>query len=92
MAHYVGIDDLIHRWKQQADWTPQGARKVMHARDFPAPQFAVNRGKTPVWFLPDVAAFEQTHPELKSAAAKHDKVRGYAIANLKKRHKARTSG
>jgi hypothetical protein len=83
---YVGIEDLIRRWV----YTPQGARKITRTRDFPAPQFAINHGKTKVWFLPDVKAFESSHPELTSEAAKYSKVRGYAIANLKKRKKAAT--
>ena len=88
MVAYVGVKDLIRRWV----YTPRGARKVIANRDFPAPEFSINRGKTKVWFLPDVAAFESTHPELTSEAAKDSKVRGYAIANLKKKNKARTTG
>ena len=88
MAHYVALQDLVARWV----YTPRAARRLIARRDFPAPQFALNRGKTKVWFLPDVAAFESTHPELTSETAKHDKVRGYAIANLKKRHKAKMAG
>ena len=88
VAQRVGVKDLIRRWV----YTPRGARKVIAHRDFPAPEFSVNEGKTPVWFLPDVIAYERTHPELTSEAAKYGKVRGFAIANLKKKAKARTTG
>lgn len=83
---FLGVDDLIRRWV----YTPQGARKITRTRDFPPPQFSINRGKTKVWFLPDVTAYERSHPELTSEEAKHNKVRGYAIANLKKNRKAST--
>lgn len=80
MVQYVGVDDLIRRWV----YTPQGARKIIRTRGFPEPEIVANRGKTKLWFLPDIVVYERAHPELTSNTAKLDKIYGYAIANLKK--------
>ena len=81
MAHYVGLKDLIERWV----YTRQGVHKLLRRADFPKPDFTVNAGKTPVWFLPDIKLFEKHHPELTSREAKLRKVAGYAAANFKKK-------
>ena len=41
---YVGLQDIVKRWV----YTPQGVRKVMRSRDFPAPSITINVGKTKV--------------------------------------------
>jgi hypothetical protein len=84
---YVAFGDISARWV----YTKRGARKVIEAPDFPAPQFAVNGGRTKIWWLPDIERYEHTHPELKSQEAKRRKVAGYAIAITRKR-KAQSGG
>ena len=81
---YLGLADLLKRWI----YSRQGLYKLMRRKDFPAPEFAINGGRTKVWYLADIKAFEAVHPEVASEAAKHSKVRGYAVANLKKQRKA----
>lgn len=73
---YVGILDLIDRWKH---YTPRGIRKLVKHADFPKPEFTVNHGKDAVWFLPEIELFEVTRPELKSNVAKRRKVAGFAV-------------
>ena len=81
---FVGFADLIRRWV----YTPRGARKVVAGRDFPAPQFAINAGRTKVWYLPDIEGYERAHPELTSEEAKRRKRAGYAAALAKRRKEA----
>jgi hypothetical protein len=76
---YVGLQDLVKRWV----YTRQGVHKLMRRADFPQPQFTINAGKTKVWYAPDIAGYEQRHPEVTSESAKARKVGGYARAILK---------
>jgi hypothetical protein len=76
---YLGTRDIVRRWV----YTPQGARKVMRSRGFPAPCITVNAGLTRLWNAADIASFEEEHPELKDEALKVRKVNGYARSVLK---------
>ena len=72
---YLGFRDLLARWV----YTRQGLYNVICYRDFPAPAFVINGGKTKVWRTVEIAAFEQQHPELLSTEARDFKVKGYYI-------------
>jgi len=73
---YLGFADLVSRWV----YTRQGVHRVMRREGFPAPVFAINRGRTKVWRLADIEAYELAHPELTDNAKKLSKVKGYCIA------------
>ena len=77
---YVGMGDILKQWI----YTRRGVEKLMRREDFPLPAITVNGGRTKIWHTADIAAYEQTHPEVTSETAKHRKVAGYAIGNLKK--------
>ena len=76
MTHerFVGMADLVARWT----YSRMGVHKVSRWEDFPAPAFAINRGRTKVWRLADIEAFEKNHPELTSEHAKSQKQYWYA--------------
>jgi hypothetical protein len=73
---YVGLRDLLGRWV----YTRQGLYKFMGRDDFPAPAFTVNQGRTKVWDLAVIEAYEQHYPELTDQAAKTSKSIGYFLA------------
>ena len=73
---YLGTRDIVRRWV----YTPQGARKVMRSRDFPAPCITVNAGHTRIWDAVEIERYEAAHPELKDDWLKVRKVNGYARA------------
>ncbi len=73
---YLGTRDIVRRWV----YTPQGARKVMRSRDFPAPCITVNAGHTRIWDAAEIERYEAAHPELKDDWLKVRKVNGYARA------------
>ena len=73
---YLGLADLVARWV----YTRQGVHRLMRREGFPAPAFAINRGRTKVWRRADIEAYELAHPELTDEAMKLSKVRGYCIA------------
>lgn len=77
---YMTLADLVRRWV----YTRRGVQKLIRRGGFPEPALIVNGSRTKLWHTADIAAFETSHPELTSEEAKHRKVRGYAIANLKK--------
>jgi len=78
---YIGLGDLAERWV----YTVRGIRKLTLSKDFPAPAFAINRGRTKVWNAADIDGFELRHPEVKNPEEKRRKVAGYAAAVAKKR-------
>jgi hypothetical protein len=80
MTERLGWVDLQDRWSH---YTRRGLYKVRRWPDFPRPALSVNRGKTPIWHLGDITAFENAHPELKSSAAKWRKVAGFQRARAK---------
>jgi hypothetical protein len=73
---YVGLVDILRRWI----YTRRGVEKMLRRNEFPAPAFAVNAGRTKIWRVADIAAFEITHPEVTSETAKRRKQAGYASA------------
>ncbi len=73
---YCGTADIVERWV----YTRQGIHKLIRTPDFPAPVFTINKGRTKVWLLADIAAFEKTHPEVSEAGAKDRKLAGYRRA------------
>lgn len=85
---YLSMFDLLKRWtrppKGRGVFTRQGVYKLVHRPDFPAPAITDGAGRMKLWHVADIAAFESVRPELTDDEAKHRKVRGYAIANLKK--------
>ncbi len=72
--------DLQKRWSH---YTRQGLYKVRAWEDFPKPIYVVSDGKSPLWHLPDITAFEKAHPELTSNVEKWRKVTGYQRALAK---------
>ena len=78
---YCGIADIVERWI----YTRQGVRRFTQHPAFPAPAFAINKGRTKVWRLADIEAFEKEHPEVLDEGAKERKQKGYARAILKGR-------
>lgn len=76
---YLGLQDLEKRWV----YTRQGVHKLSRADDFPKPSFTINDGKTKVWVLADVEAYEKDRPELRSEARKILKMKGFARARRK---------
>ncbi len=76
---YLGFSDLVYRWV----YTRQGVHQLLRSPDFPAPTFIINRGRTKIWRLDDIEAYEQKHPEVTDDDLKRDKVRGYARAVMK---------
>ena len=76
----LGIADLRARWV----YTAFGIRKLRHKEGFPATAYCINNGKTPVWRIEDIEAYENDHPEVRDMKKKLAKVRSYAIANFKK--------
>ena len=72
----VGIGDLTARWV----YTRQGVRRLSRSPAFPEPVAVINRGRTKVWRLEDIEAYERTHPEVLSEEARDEKVRGYLRA------------
>ena len=78
---FCGIADIVSRWI----YTRQGVRRLTQSKNFPAPAFTINKGRTKVWKLSDIEAFEKEHPELLDEGAKERKQKGYARAILKGR-------
>ena len=76
---FCGIADIVSRWI----YTRQGVRRLTQSKNFPAPAFTINKGRTKVWKLSDIEAFEKEHPELLDEGAKERKQKGYARAILK---------
>lgn len=76
----VGIADLVDRWV----YTRQGLHKLITSGGFPPPIAAINRGRTKIWKLADIAHYERLHPEVLSEGLKRDKVRQafWCIMNL----------
>lgn len=70
---YLGFRDLLKRWV----YTRQGLYKLLGTEDFPSPAFTINAGRTKVWELGPVEAFEKKHPEVLSEEAKRRKTDGF---------------
>jgi hypothetical protein len=70
----------VRRWV----YTRRGLQKLIHRGGFPAPVITDGKGRLKLWHTADIAAFEDAHPELNDIQVKRRKVRGYAIANMKK--------
>lgn len=81
MSEFVGIADLEERW----GYTRQGVHKLAARTDFPAPFAVVNQGRTRVWRLADIRAYERDRPELGDEAAKLQKQVGFYLATLRGR-------
>jgi hypothetical protein len=77
---YLRIADLVRRWV----YTRRGIEKLIGRGGFPAPAITDGAGRMKLWHPADIAVYEAAHPEVTSDEAKRRKVRGYAIANLKK--------
>ena len=75
MSEYLGFRDLVARWV----YSRQGLYLVMQWRDFPAPAFTIDGGKTRVWRVAEIESFEQQHPELLTEYARDRKIKGYYI-------------
>jgi hypothetical protein len=77
---YCGVTDIVDRWI----YTRQGVHQLLQRSDFPLPVFTINRGRTKVWRLADIVAFEEKNPEVVDEIAKAMKKEGYARALRKK--------
>ena len=73
---YLGFRDLLKRWV----YTRQGLYKIMRNSDFPAPAFTINQGRTKVWRIPEIRAYEILHPEVMDEYSKQRKMIGYGRA------------
>jgi hypothetical protein len=76
--------DLVRRWV----YTKRGVQKLIGRGGFPAPAIIDGAGRLKLWHSGDIAVYEAAHPEVTSEEEKRRKVRGYAIANLKKAKRA----
>jgi hypothetical protein len=76
---YIGLHDLISRWI----YTPQGLRKLVRNKHFPSPVFSVNNGKTNVWLLSDIEAYEAKNKSVLNEHAKRQKMLYFARLNNK---------
>jgi predicted DNA-binding transcriptional regulator AlpA len=76
---YLGFRDLLQRWV----YTRQGLYGLIARDDFPPPAFTINQGRTKVWELSAIEAYERQHPEVTSEAAKRYKTTGYFLTLLK---------
>ena len=76
---YLGFRDLLQRWV----YTRQGLYLLISREGFPPPAFTINQGRTKVWELSAIEAYEREHPEVTSEAAKRYKVRGYFLTLTK---------
>lgn len=76
---FLGFSDLVKRWV----YTRQGVHRLLRSRDFPAPAFTINQGRTKVWRRDEIEDYEKRHPELTDNDLKRDKVLGYARAVMK---------
>jgi hypothetical protein len=65
-------------------YTRRGIEKIIGRGEFPAPAIIDGAGRLKLWHTADIAVYEAAHPEVTSEEEKRRKVRGYAIANLKK--------
>lgn len=70
---YLGPADLTARWV----YTRQGIHKLTRTAGFPAPAFTINKGRTKVWLLADIEAYEKAHPELLSEDVKQQKLKAW---------------
>lgn len=77
---YCGIADIVERWV----YTRQGIHKLIKTPDFPSPAFTINKGRTKVWLLADIEAYEIAHPEVADEQVKAGKQAGYVRAIRKK--------
>lgn len=66
---FLGMADLVARWT----YSRMGVHKVTHWPGFPEPAFTINQGRTKIWRLADIEAFEKQHHELTSEHAKAQK-------------------
>jgi hypothetical protein len=81
---FVGIQDLFDRWGMGwGNYTRKGIYLVRKQPDFPEPHHVVNQGKTPVWDLSDIQAYEEEHKELRNEALKKKKVASFWRAKRK---------
>jgi hypothetical protein len=76
MMEYLGFVDLQKRWV----YSRQGLYKLMAKSDFPPPAFVIAAGRTKVWCVTDIEAYERTHPETVDPDKKHHKIVGYLKA------------
>jgi hypothetical protein len=82
MEHkYIGLQDLFHRWIYTIKWL----RLLVKNKHFPAPSFSVNNGKTNVWLLSDIEAYEAKNKSVVSEDAKHQKILFFGVGALNTR-------
>ena len=81
MLALLGVADLATRW----GYTRQGVHQLAARPGFPEPVALVNGGRTRVWLLTDIEAFEQGRPELGDQVTKRRKQRGYHLARMRGR-------
>lgn len=73
---YLGVSDLVARWV----YTRGGVHILLKNKGFPRPYFIVNKGRTKVYLLADIEAYERNHPELFDNELKEKKQKGYFLA------------
>jgi hypothetical protein len=74
---HLRITDLMSRWV----YTRRGIEKLIRRGLLPEPQITAGRSK--LWHVADIAAFEATRPELVSGAAKRNKPPVYQRINFR---------
>lgn len=72
---YLGVPDLVARWV----YTRGGVHVLLKSKGFPAPCFVINQGRTKVFLLADIEAYERNHPELFDDEIKRRKQKGYFL-------------
>lgn len=72
----LGMADIVDRWV----YSKQGVHKLARLKSFPSPWAAVNLGRTKLWRLEDIEAFEKLNPVVLSDSQKRQKMIGYYLA------------
>ena len=72
---FLGPGDLLKRWS----YTRGGIHKLSKNSDFPKPVMVINAGRTKVWALADIEAYEKDHPEVLETFGGFNKQRGYFL-------------
>jgi hypothetical protein len=76
----LALADLVDRWT----YTRAGIHKLSKRDDFPAPVAVVNRGRTKIFLVSDIAAYERDKPWLLDDNQKGQRQRLFCLLQLMK--------
>ena len=85
---FLGPGDLLKRWS----YTRGGIHKLSKSSDFPKPAMVINAGRTKVWALSDIEAYEKEHPEVLDEFGGVNKQRGYFLCLVRNKPEALGDG